>query len=123
MTAWHQLKDALSNGKLGRRQFLQQASALGVSAVVAGSFAAGAGHAATPKVGGRLRVGLSAGSTTDTMDPGLGGSNGYMSILTYATNNHLGDVGNSGVLEPELAESWEVTDRATNWRFKLRKGV
>ncbi|MCZ6774530.1 MAG: ABC transporter substrate-binding protein [Proteobacteria bacterium] len=123
MTAWHQLKNALSNGKVGRRQFLQQASALGVSAAIAGPFAAGVGHAATPKSGGRLRVGLSAGSTTDTMDPGLGGSNGYMSILTYATNNHLGDVGNSGVLEPELAESWEVTDRATKWTFKLRKGV
>ncbi len=123
MTAWHQLKNALSTGQVSSRQFLQQDSALGVSAAVAGTFAASAGHAASPKPGGRIRVGLNAGSTTDSLDPDTAGVNGFLSIMQYAYNNHLGDVGNSGVLEPELAESWEATNRATQWTFKLRNDV
>ena len=123
MIAWHQLKNTLSNGQVSRRRFLQQASALGVSAAVAGTFASGAGHAASPKPGGRIRVGLAHGSTTDSLDPAIAGENGFMGVLNYANHNHLGDVGNSGVLEPELAESWEGTNGATQWTFKLRKGV
>lgn len=123
MTDWNQLKAALGNGRMDRRRFMQQASALGISTTMAGSFATSAGYAETPKPGGRLRVGLAHGSTSDSLDPGAVGVNGFLGVYNYAHHNHLGDIGESGTLEPELAQSWEGTDGATVWTFELRQDV
>ena len=46
-----------------------------------------------------------------------------MSTLNYTVNNHLAEIGTSGKLEPELAESWEASPDAKEWTFKIRKGV
>jgi len=37
--------------------------------------------------------------------------------------NNLTEVSHTGELIPELAESWEPSDNAVTWTFKLRKGV
>ena len=79
-------------------------------------------QAATPKKGGRLRVGIGHGSTSDTLDPATF-TDSYMQFVGYGLRNHLTEVSNTDELIPELAESWETSDDAVQWTFKLRKGV
>ena len=108
-------------GSISRREFMVRAGALGAGGVVASSLLSQAAFAATPKKGGKFRVGMAHGSTTDSLDPATF-ENGYMSVLNVTWNNHLAEVTPSG-LEPELAESWEASSDASTWRFKIRKGV
>ena len=115
------LEKRLKDGRIGRREFLRGATALGVSVAAATAFA-GKVQAATPKKGGKLRLGLGHGSTTDTLDPATY-ENLYVQVMGGALHNKLTVVGNSGDLGPELAESWESTPDAIQWRFKLRQGV
>ena len=113
----------LTSGKISRREFMGRAAALGVTTALAGTLCGQAVQAATPKKGGHLRVGMGHGSTTDSLDPATY-ENGFMSnCLGYALNNHIAEIGTSGKLEPELAESWEASDDAAQWTFKIRKGV
>ena len=117
-----QLERLFRAGRVTRRDFLQQATAFGLTAAVATSAANRIAQAATPKKGGRLRLGIGHGSTTDTLDSATY-ENLYMQVLGGAVHGKLTEVGNSGDLVPELAESWEPTSDARQWRFKLRQGV
>ncbi len=116
------LRRQLIASRIGRRDFLKGATALGISAVAAQSLLAGTVQAATPKKGGKLRLGIGHGSTTDTLDPATW-ENLYVQVDGGATQNKLTVVQNTGDLGPELAESWEASPDATEWRFKLRQGV
>jgi peptide/nickel transport system substrate-binding protein len=95
--------------------------------VAAGAMAAGLSIApgmarAAPKKGGTLRLGIGHGSTTDSLDPATF-ENLYMQTVGAACYNKLTEVGNTGELLPEAAESWDVSPDAKTWTFKLRKGV
>ena len=122
MEKLNELKRALASGRIGRREFLAQTTALGVTAALSTSLAAKAVRAATPKMGGVLRMGIGAGATSDSLDPATYLDN-YMQFVGFSLRNNLTEVGNSGQLEPELAESWEASADAAIWTFKLRKGV
>src|SRR5215510_4601791 len=61
-------KRELSRGRMSRREFVHLAMAAGLSVSVAQTLFAKA-QAATPKKGGRLRVAISWGSTTNSLDP------------------------------------------------------
>lgn len=123
MNDWNNLRNRFANKTIDRRRFMQSASALGISASIANTVVTTSAKAQTPKSGGRVRVGLAHGSTSDSLDPAVAGQNGFMGVLNYANHNHLGDIGTSGALEPELAESWEGSEGGAKWHFKLRKGV
>ena len=43
--------------------------------------------------------------------------------INWQIRNCLVEIDYRGQLVPELAESWEVSDDATEWVFKLRKGI
>ena len=109
-------------GRIGRREFLGRALALGATGALASTLAGRAVLAAGPKQGGTLRVGIGAGSTTDTLDPATF-TDTYMQFVGYALRNHLTEVDTSGKLVPELCENWDVSDDAVDWVFNLRKGV
>ena len=111
----------VQKGSISRREFMARAAALGAGGVLASSLLSQAAYAATPKKGGKFRLGLAHGSTTDSLDPATF-ENGFMSVLNVTLNNHLAEVTSKG-LEPELAESWEASSDAKTWRFKIRKGV
>lgn len=115
------LKQAFTSGGLSRRDFMQRASALGVGAAMA-SLALKEAEASTPKKGGTLKVAKGHGSTTDSLDPGLV-ENGYTIGLSFGFQGYLTQVAADGSLEPSVAESWEASDDASRWTFKLRKGV
>ena len=112
----------LTLGKITRREFVGRALALGATAALATSMAGKALQAATPKKGGTLRIGIAHGSTTDTLDPATF-TDTYTQFIGYAMRNQLIEVSHTGELVPELAESWEASDDAAQWTFKLRKGV
>jgi peptide/nickel transport system substrate-binding protein len=123
MKPFNAFKKPLSNRLMERRQFLKVMSAAGLSAALPEALFPKLGIAKTPEYGGRLRVGVGHGSTSDSLDPGQVGTNGFMGILNYATHNHLGVIGLDGKLKPELAESWDSSADAKTWVFKLRRGV
>jgi len=116
-----ELESLFRSGKIGRRSFMQGVSALGLSAAFANSVISDV-QAATPKKGGTARLGLGHGGTTDSLDPATF-EDGYMLTLGYAVRNHLTEIDENGKLSGDLAESWEVSDDASEWVFNLRQGV
>jgi peptide/nickel transport system substrate-binding protein len=126
------------NRRLSRRAMLRGASAV-VAMGAAGSLLAACGSggnaisavttAATtaadegaPKPGGRLRVGMSTGGSTDTLDP-----HSAISTIDAARAGALFDrlalLGEGGKVELDLAESFEPNADATEWTVRLRDGV
>ena len=116
------LEKAARDGKLGRREFIKRAGALGLAAPFAATLLSQSVHAAMPKKGGRFVQGTGHGSTTDSLDPGTH-ENGMMQNIVYTYANHLFEVDNTGQLIPELAESFEASSDAKTWVIKLRKDV
>jgi len=117
-----QLMTRLVQGKMSRRNFLEGATALGLSITAATSLLSEA-RAATPKKGGLLRAGLDGGATTDTLDPATFPDTFIIALNFGGLRNCLTEVDNQGKLVGELAESWSASDDAKQWIFKLRKGV
>ena len=108
--------------RIDRRSFLGAASALGLSAAVLPIGATGA-RAAPPKKGGRLRVAITGGHTTDTLDPATF-EDAFMQLAGLGClYNCLTEINAQGNLAPELAESWESSGDAKTWTFKLRQDV
>ena len=111
------------DGKLDRREFLAAMSALGFSATAAGGLLTSAGALAmTPKKGGTARYANNIHGPDDQMDPIV-----FTSGIDYArgrvTYNGLVQIRDNMVLAPELAEEWSVSADATEYTFKIRKGV
>ena len=75
-----------------------------------------------PKSGGTLKLGLAGGSTTDSLDFRTT-NDSVMIDVNHGLWNCLAEWGEDGKPHPELAESWEPTNGAKDWIFKLRKGV
>jgi peptide/nickel transport system substrate-binding protein len=122
MSDLKKLEQLFSEGKITRREFMVKVSALGLAAAVSPALLRKSADAATPKKGGRFRMGLTGGHTTDNLDPAT-----LSDEWNYNTNwmfrNCLVEVDYKGNPTPELAESWEAAKDAATWTFKLRKGV
>ena len=86
------LKSLLVAGKLSRREFIERMAALGAMAAIPGALRDAA--AATPKRGGRLRVGSSGAATNDDVDPGHRGSccSAHTMALQFSLRNCLASV-------------------------------
>ena len=107
-----------------RRDFMHYMMAAGATAAVSGTLFTGVSDvwANTPKRGGRVIFAGDQHGPNDTLDPALFTSatdyfrgRMYYGSLTRLTKN-LG-------YEPELAEEILSNDSATEWTFKIRKGV
>jgi peptide/nickel transport system substrate-binding protein len=116
------LEEKLFHGRISRREFLTRVSALGLTVAVSPALLTKQAGAVVPKKGGRLRIGITGGQTTDTLDTatitGL-----MMSFLSFQIRNNLVEIDHKSNAIPELAESWEPSRDAKKWVFKLRKGV
>ena len=108
-------------GRIGRRDFLKGAAALGVAAGAAQALLP-AGAQAAPKKGGRLRAGLAEGGSTDSLNPATY-TDIYMLSIGFATHNSLTEINPEGELVGDAAESWEASADAATWTFKMRKGI
>ena len=111
------------DGRLSRREFLSAMGALGISAAAAGTLLTSASAlASSPNRGGSVIFASTLHGPDDTLDPILGTSTiDYTRANTMY--NGLIQVGNDMSLHPELAEEWDVNDDATQYTFKIRKGV
>jgi peptide/nickel transport system substrate-binding protein len=116
------LKTLTKVRRLSRREFVQQAIAAGITVAAAeGLFTAMA--RAEPKKGGRFRMAVGSGSTSDTLDPGSIPDTFNQVVAWGALRSSLTDVTPEGQIVPDLAESFESSPDAKQWVFKLRKGV
>ena len=109
---------------ISRRDFMHYMMAAGATAAASGTLFTGVSDAwaDTPKRGGRVVFAGDQHGPNDTLDPALFTSavdyfrgRMYYGSLTRLTKN-LG-------YEPELAEEVLSNDSATEWTFKIRKGV
>lgn len=116
------LSQQVALGRSSRRDFLGRAAALGVSATVANALLSSAAHAAGPRRGGILRIGMQGGAATDSMDPALAANQ-----VTFSVGRTWGEelvrLAPNGDLEPRLATEWHSSPDAKAWVFKIRKGV
>lgn len=123
MNELKELECLFAQGKISRRQLLKGASALGLSAALSPMLLNSSAHAAaTPKKGGRFRMGMGGGHTTDTLNIAFL-SDQVDTETNYAVRNNLVEVDYKGDAIPELAESWDVSADAAQWTFMLRRGV
>jgi len=122
MSELSKLTELFNQNKISRRQFITQVSALGLAVAVSPALLAGTARASVPKKGGRFIIGMSGGSTTDSMDPGTLVSNMNQNV-SWQIRNCLVEIDHEFNTIPELAESWDSTPDAKVWTFKLRKGV
>ena len=111
------------DGMMGRRDFMAALGALGVSATAAaGLLTSAKALAATPQKGGTARYANNLHGPDDQMDPMV-----FTSGIDYtrgrATYNGLIQMLDGMVLAPELAEEWSANADATEYTFKIRKGV
>ena len=123
MSTLRELEFLLTKGKITRREFIARASALGLMAAVSPALLTTPAKAAQPKRGGRLRIGVDGGSTTDSLDPAPSASTMASIICLGQLYNLLAEIDAKGNAVPELAESWEASPDAAIWTFKLRKDV
>ena len=118
-----ELAEKLRKGEVTRRDFIQTATLLGVSAGAAYTMAGMPGpgrkaHAAAKK-GGNLRVSMNVKASDDpaTFDWSEKGN-----VARHMTEP-LVRVDDDGVARPYLAESWSASEDLKTWTFNLRKNA
>jgi peptide/nickel transport system substrate-binding protein len=122
MTEFDNLKTMFESGRLSRRDFMSGLAAIGAGAALTPSLLSSSAMAATPKVGGTLRIGMEGGSATDSLDPRTY-ADSVMIAASLACMNGLVEFDNAGNPTGELLESWEAKPGAIDWTFNVRKGV
>lgn len=111
-----------AQGKTSRRAFLGKAAAAGISGVVANTLLASAVRAEGPKQGGLIRAGMQGGESTNSLDPALAASEApFMTNMTWG--EMLVNVTPTGEIDLRIAEDVSSSPDATEWTFKIRKGV
>ncbi|MDJ0776382.1 MAG: ABC transporter substrate-binding protein [Gammaproteobacteria bacterium] len=112
------------SGQVTRRDALKLAMVTGVSLTVAEQLLTDGKKvlAATPKKGGSVRMASNLHGPDDQLDPIV-----FTSTIDYtrgrATYNSLTQITEGLIPSPDLAESFEPNSNATEWTFKIRKGV
>ena len=113
--------ELIARGKLSRRD-LRTLVATG-RACLRQMPCSSAPPAPNPEKGGSAKFGLAHGATTDALEPG-----NYLDTATQvpfwgSMSNSLTEVNAKGDIVGDLAESFEPSDGAKKWVFKLRKGL
>ena len=122
MLSTNKLRSLARARRISRRDFVQQSLLLGATASTALATFDKA-WAATPQSGGTFRQALTGGGSGDVLDPAKTLDSYMINVSFGQLRNNLTEVMPDGSIVGELAESWEASDDAAQWRFKLRSGV
>jgi peptide/nickel transport system substrate-binding protein len=124
---------AVAAQHLGRRTFLRSA-VLGGAALAGGGLleacssststsASQGGKPSSPKKGGNLRVGLTGGGSSDTLNPFFGGISAIGTARAQQLYQPLVQLANNAQIQYVLAEAIVPNGSTSNWHIKLRNGV
>ena len=116
------IKRLLSEGRIGRRDFIRRCTALGLAGAIPGALLNEEARASGPKRGGRLRQAVRGGATSDSLE-GAALLDTHGILTSWQVRNNLTEVTAEGDVIGELAEDWEASADAATWVFNLRKGV
>ncbi len=115
------LADAARSGGISRREFMNYSMAAGITASAATGLWTTTAKAA-PQKGGKFRVAIHDGNTSDTHDPGT-----YLTIMMivmgHTHRSYLTLIETDGSLGPDIATEWSANADATEWTFKLNENV
>ena len=114
------LTKLMQDAQLSRRGFITSASAVGIT--TAWGLSPFSAFAAEPKKGGVLKLGMSGGNTSDTLDPTLF-SDWVPLNQAYMLMNGLIEIDENNQATPELFSKWEAKPGAAEWIFTVREGV
>jgi peptide/nickel transport system substrate-binding protein len=125
------LIDALTTGKINRREFVRRGTVLGLSLSSLSFIAAACGGddddatatgttEGTAKPGGTLRTGIIAPAIE--LNPLVVYDEGGLAVLGQS-GEYLAWSNDQLELEPRLAESWTPNQDGSIWTFKIRQGV
>ncbi len=108
--------------KMGRREFIGRATALGLTTTLASGLYTTSARAAGPQTGGTIRVGIQGGASSDSLDPAVA-ANATATSISRLWGEPLLELHPEGGLEMKVAESYESSPDAKVWMFKIRPGV
>ncbi len=114
----NQLWEVATSRKLGRRDFMNGAVAMGVSVSVASAF--WSKKAAAAKHGGHARIGADGGAAIDTFNPLQNIGTDHITLSILSRFDTLTETIADGSPVGSLAESWDTSADGKTWRFKLR---
>ena len=109
-------------GKMDRRSFLARAGAFGVSLGFANTMLGDAAIAAGPRKGGTMKIAMSGGQATDSLDPALAANEAVFMVLKHFGDT-LVEVAEDGSLDMRLATAVRSSEDARVWTFTIRKDV
>lgn len=109
-------------GRMGRREFIGRAGALGVGIAAASTILSRASVAAEPIDGGTLNVATEYSGAEETFDT-TKMTNSTDIQRAFQVYNRLTALDRNINVVPNLATEWESTNEASEWTFKLRDGV
>ena len=116
------LQESFISGKISRRNFVSTSVAIGVS--LAGATAVvNQVEAATPKSGGRLRMGITGGATSDVLDPGQILDAYMINVSMGQVRPNMTKINPDGSVEGDLTSGWQASNGAKTWKFDVRQGV
>jgi len=116
------LQESFISGKISRRNFVSTSVAIGVS--LAGATAVvNQVEAATPKSGGRLRMGITGGATSDVLDPGQILDAYMINVSMGQVRPNMTKINPDGSVEGDLSSGWQASNGAKTWKFDIRQGV
>jgi len=124
-----ELKELFRGGKITRREFLRNATLLGMSAAAASTFVAGCSgqkveEAAGPSGGAIKRGGtFTRGMELSKIDHPARFSWVQSANVVRQTAEYLTETGIDNITRPYLLEKWEANNDVTEWTLYLRKGI
>ena len=116
------LLSEMKRGRMGRREFLGRAAALGATSAAGLTLLGQVAQAQTPKRGGEVVWANGESSPAETFDP-TKMTSGTDATRSYQVYNRLINLDRGLNPVPNLAVEWEGTNEAKDWAFKIRKGV
>lgn len=121
------MSDSSVNSGLTRIELLKRTAVGAALLSVPGAGLAGgasAAHVATPKKGGRLRVGFVGAGATETLDPNRGSAIIEIAMATMMFDKLFDLRGTKATLQPVLAEFMKPDNKtATVWTLRVRRGI